>query len=61
MNWSASDVVAVAIAFALCVMITFPMFRNECMNEQASAVYEQLVTAAIAVVATYIGAQINRR
>ena len=60
MKWSATDLVAVIFTVALCMMITFPMFREECMDDQAARVYENLITAAIALVAAYVGAQINR-
>lgn len=52
-----SDVVAVTLSVALCVPIMFPMFRTECMDEKASEVYEQLVIAAIAIVAAYVGSR----
>ena len=61
MKWSATDVVAVLFAVALCVMITFPIFRSECITQQAARVYENLITAAIALVAAYVGAQIKQK
>lgn len=60
MKWNATDVVAIIFSVALCIMIVFPMFRSECMDEQAARVYENMITASIALVAAYVGAQINR-